>query len=187
MSVICRWDFNALCIVGKETSANRRLSSRPGHVTIIAMFFNNPNLKSGTDQQDTQKKMKEEPAVEKVEAKEETKADEKSTPVKEETVKEETVNKSEVAINEESGTSPITTDGEKDDTPKPEPSEETTTTAAAGEIKLSTELDDEAPKTFPQILMEILAKEEDSDTIAWLPHGRYVLCFHDIRHQVYSN
>lgn len=40
------------------------------------------------------------------------------------------------------------------------------------ENKLLKDLDDEAPKTFPQILMEILNSEEESDTIAWLPHGR---------------
>eukprot|EP00980_Cylindrotheca_fusiformis_P003522 scaffold783_cov118-Cylindrotheca_fusiformis.AAC.8 len=43
---------------------------------------------------------------------------------------------------------------------------------AEDEGKQSKDLDDEAPKTFPQILMEILGNEEESDTIAWLPHGR---------------
>ena len=40
------------------------------------------------------------------------------------------------------------------------------------ESKLLKDLDDEAPKTFPQILMEILNTQAESDTIAWLPHGR---------------
>lgn len=42
----------------------------------------------------------------------------------------------------------------------------------AGESKSLKDLEDEAPKTFPQILMEILSSEDESDTIAWLPHGR---------------
>lgn len=42
----------------------------------------------------------------------------------------------------------------------------------SSESKLLKDLDDEAPKTFPQILMEILNNEEESDTIAFLPHGR---------------
>eukprot|EP00526_Cylindrotheca_closterium_P009350 CAMPEP_0113609668 /NCGR_PEP_ID=MMETSP0017_2-20120614/4618_1 /TAXON_ID=2856 /ORGANISM="Cylindrotheca closterium" /LENGTH=426 /DNA_ID=CAMNT_0000518509 /DNA_START=19 /DNA_END=1299 /DNA_ORIENTATION=- /assembly_acc=CAM_ASM_000147 len=45
------------------------------------------------------------------------------------------------------------------------------------ESKLLKDLDDEAPKTFPQILMEILNNEEESDTIAWLPHGRSFIIY----------
>uniref|UniRef100_A0A7S4ATW8 HSF-type DNA-binding domain-containing protein n=1 Tax=Pseudo-nitzschia australis TaxID=44445 RepID=A0A7S4ATW8_9STRA len=43
--------------------------------------------------------------------------------------------------------------------------------------KIIKELDDEAAKTFPQILMEILTNDEDSDTIAWLPHGRSFIIY----------
>lgn len=49
------------------------------------------------------------------------------------------------------------------------------------ESKLLKDLDDEAPKTFPQILMEILNTEEESDTIAWLPHGRSFSKSHSIK------
>jgi len=43
--------------------------------------------------------------------------------------------------------------------------------------KMLKDLDDEAPKTFPQILMDILANGEESDTIAWLPHGRSFIIY----------
>jgi len=38
--------------------------------------------------------------------------------------------------------------------------------------KVLKENDDETPKTFPQILMEILTSDDHADTISWLPHGR---------------
>lgn len=77
---------------------------------------------------------------------------------------------------------------------------------SANDGKLMKELDDEAPKTFPQVvrtnvhtctyartllfenrphkfyaiviqLMDILSNEEDSDTISWLPHGRSFIIY----------
>mmetsp|Transcript_33445 Transcript_33445/g.37320 ORF Transcript_33445/g.37320 Transcript_33445/m.37320 type:complete len:429 (-) Transcript_33445:200-1486(-) len=37
--------------------------------------------------------------------------------------------------------------------------------------KVVKEIDDETTKTFPQILMEILTSDDQTDTISWLPHG----------------
>ena len=83
---------------------------------------------------------------------------------------------------------------------------------SSGDNKLIKDLDDEAPKTFPQVvslynlelgmyhyfhrldlglplfiyhsnicflrqLMDILSNEEDSDTIAWMPHGRSFIIY----------
>lgn len=48
---------------------------------------------------------------------------------------------------------------------------------SSGDAKLIKDLDDEAPKTFPQVLMDILSNEEDSDTIAWMPHGRSFIIY----------
>jgi hypothetical protein len=50
-------------------------------------------------------------------------------------------------------------------------------TKGEGDKKNLDELQDEAPKTFPQVLMDIMSNEEDSDTISWLPHGRSFIIY----------
>ncbi|KAG7372566.1 HSF-type DNA-binding protein [Nitzschia inconspicua] len=44
-------------------------------------------------------------------------------------------------------------------------------------IDKSEAAEDDTPKTFPQILMEILCNDEENDTISWLPHGRSFIIY----------
>lgn len=70
----------------------------------------------------------------------------------------------------------------KDESKKKENTERTNDACGStASVKLSyskiKDLDEETPKTFPQVLMEILSNEDHADILSWLPHGKSFIIY----------